>query len=131
MNYKEDIVINQNNLEDELVNQPFLYMRYAERHAQYIQKKSHVEEYIRILKAQLFAEAKDDWRSIWGHKPTEYEIKGWVETNDKLCKARNDLIEVEYKVNMYSSILQALMQRKSVLSSLVQMKISGIYSTPR
>lgn len=131
MSYKDDIAINQNNLEDELVNQPFLYMQYAEKYAQHMQKKSHIEEYIRVLKAQLFAEAKDDWRSIWGHKPTETEIKGWVETSDKLCEARRDLIQAEYNVNMYGSILQAFMQRKSVLSSLVQMKISGIYSTPR
>lgn len=131
MGYKEDISINQNKLEDELINQPFLYMQYAENHAQYVQKKSHLEEYIRVLKAQLFSEAKEDWRSIWGRKPTETEVKSWIETNDKLCKAKDELIQMEYRVNIYGSILQALLQRKSILSSLVQMKISGIYSTPK
>jgi len=131
MSYKDDIAINQNNLEEELVNQPFLYMQYAEKYAKHIQKRDYIEEFIRVLKAQLFSEAKDDWKSIWGHKPTETEIKCWIDTNERLCKAKEDLIQAEYNVNMYSSILQAFVQRKSILSSLVQMKISGIYSTPK
>lgn len=131
MGYKESISINQNNLEDELTNQPFLYMQYAEKYANAVKKRDICEDYIRVLKAQLFMEAKDEWKSIWGHKPTETEIKSWIEINDKLNKERDKLIQLEYNVNMYSSLLQALQQRKSILSSLVQMKISGIYSTPR
>ena len=131
MGYKEDIAIDQNNLEDELVNQPFLYMQYAERYAKAVQKRDYVEDYVRVLKSQLFLEAKDNWKSIWGHKPTETEIKSWIETSDKLNKERENLIQAEYNVNMYFNLLQAFQQRKSILSSLVQLKISGIHSTPK
>lgn len=131
MGYKESISINQNNLEEELTNQPFLYMKYAEKYANAVKKRDICEDLIRVLKAQLFVEAKDEWKSIWGHKPTETEIKSWIEINDKLNKERDNLIQLEYNVNMYSAMLQALQQRKGILSSLVQMKISGIYSTPR
>lgn len=131
MGYKEDIAINQNKLEEELTEQPFLYMQYAEKYAKAVQKRDYVEDYVRVLKSQLFMEAKDDWKSIWGHKPTESEIKSWVETNDKLNKERENLIQANYNVNMYFALLQAFQQRKSILSSLVQLKISGIHSTPK
>ena len=131
MGYKEDIAINQNKLEEELTEQPFLYMQYAEKYAKAVQKRDYVEDYIRVLKSQLFMEAKDDWKSIWGHKPTENEIKSWVEINDKLNKERENLIQANYNVNMYFALLQAFQQRKSILSSLVQLKISGIHSTPK
>lgn len=131
MGYKESIAINANKLEDELANQPFLYMQYAEKYANAVKKRDICEDYIRVLKANLFMEAKDDWRSIWGHKPTEAEIKSWIEVNDKLNKERDNLIQLEYNVNMYSSMLQALQQRRSILSNIVQMKVSGIYATPK
>lgn len=131
MSYKDDIKINSNKIEEAIENQAFLFMEYAEKSAAASREKMKAENNLKTIKASLFIQAKEDWRSLWGHKPTETEIKCFIETHPDVLEAKSHLEKCDYNAQLTESIKTAFQHRKTMIANIVQLKVAGLYSTPR
>lgn len=130
MSYKEDIQITED-LELELNDHAPRYLEYAEKFAAAQKAYKKAEDALKVVKASLYSQAKENWRSVWGYKPTETDIKSWVEVHPEVSAARKHLRECEYMYTIYADVKNAFQQRKGLLLSIVQMRLAGIYSTPK
>lgn len=124
--------IDKNRLDEEWVMQPRLYRKYAERLADaeraYEQAKTECE----LAKAEVTLEVR---RS----KPEEHGLDKWTEAAiaevaadfRKLTRAKENLLEKGHAVDVLKVAIRTLEHRKAALESLVQLRLSDYFSTPR
>jgi hypothetical protein len=129
--YKDDLSINSNLLEQELENQPILYMEYAELHAAAIKEKEHLKQKIDLLYIELDNKVRADYDKYFSRRPTEKQIQNWVYANPEYVKAQRNYSESCYNVNVLAGAKEAIFQKRAILGNIVSMKIAGIYATPK
>lgn len=128
-NYNSDIMINPNNLEDEILTQPSLYVTYMELFADYSYKKDVAKARLEYIEADLAIKIRTNPHEYdFDGKPTEGAIKNKILLDETYQKKLNELHELTKKVNIYSGMKTAFEQRRKSLDNLVALKIGGFHS---
>lgn len=128
MNYKEDVVIDIDNLEREWLKQPQLIMEYYEAMIEADEKKNILANRISIKDAEL----DSDIRYVLAKEGrfTEAMVKAEIVKN----KERQKLIEELDKKNKNHAVLKAaiiaLEHKKRALENLCQLWMAGYFGTP-
>lgn len=115
--YKNDVAIDQNDLDSEWIKQAGLYAHWAGLYAKALAKKDLVWLEKKILKAQLYKKFKLESETS-GKKPTENAVDAEVHSSDEYKEVSNRLIDEEEIVNILDSIKWAMEQKKKALENL-------------
>lgn len=129
--YKKDIRINENNLEDEWINQPSLFLYYAEAHAEAIHERDLAKAKTEYVYAIMYSDIKTNWEKSFDNKPTEPAIKESILKHPKYKKSERAFIDASKNMNLMLAAKTAFDHRKMALSNLTSLKIGGFYSEPR
>jgi hypothetical protein len=123
--------IDQHALDEEWVNQPELFYRYAAEKAQADREVDEAKAELDITRAELDEKIRED--------PSEYGINKLsnpaVERALSRCKSYQQAVEAladaKYKAAILDAAVKALDQRKYALQSLVSLHGQNYFSTPR
>lgn len=128
--YKKDVVINEHDLEEEWINQPSLYLYYAEAHADAIHIRDMKKAQAEYVYATMYSEVKSNWDKYFDTKPTEAAIKEHVLSSAEYRRALKAFINASKDANLMLGAKTAFDHRKRALENLVSLKIAGFHSEP-
>lgn len=129
--YKQDISIDTNDLESEWIEQPSLFLYYAEAHAEAIHLRDTQKSKLDLVYSEMYSDIKKNWEDYFENKPTEPAIKEYIHKDKKYRKAEKNLIEATKDVNILLATKTAFDHRKKALENLVSLRISGFHSEPK
>jgi len=130
-NYKADVQINPNDLEQEWLEQPNLFLHYAEAHVEAMHHKDIVKAKLEYIYSTMYLEVKSKWNTHFDQKPTEAAIKELINSDKKYSTANRKYIDACKEVNLFQNIKTAFDHRKRALENLVSLRITGFHSEPR
>ena len=123
--YASDVIIDKDALDDEWINQPSLFMRYAEAQAESKMELDRAHEAVKVARSEIIRELKNDYP-----KMTEKVIEAHYRTDERHLDAKEAMIEAEYVYNMLNAAVMAMHQRKMALENLVRLQGQEYFSTP-
>ena len=128
--FKEDIKIDKNNLADEWIEHPSLYLYYSELWAEAIYIRDQLKSKLEYVYAKSDSYIRKNWKKYYEKHPTEGAIKNWIIQSEKYRKVESELLEAQKNVNLLASIKSAFEHRKAALQNYVSLQISGFHSDP-
>lgn len=130
--YKQDIKIDPNNLEQEWVEHSSIYLYYAEAHAEAIDTRDRNKQNLELEHSKLDQKYRKTWDSKFPDtKMTEGGIKAVILQDPFYKKALALLNKANHNVNLMSVAKSAFEHKKRALENLVSLRISGFYSAPK
>ncbi len=129
--YKSDILIDENDLENEWINQPSLYLHYAEAHTAALHIKDTNKLKLEYACAKIDSSVRKDWKKYFDSKPTESAIKNYILSHPTIRQAERAYIDSTEQANLLNGVRNSFEHRKRALENLVSLKISGFHSEPR
>lgn len=129
--YKEDIKIDPENLEQEWIEQPSLFLYYSDLYAEASFQKDKKKAFLDYTYSRLYALIKDTWNEHFDSKPTEPACKEWITRHKDYRQAEKSFIIAQKNANIMQNVKAAFDQRKYALSNITSLRIGGFYSEPR
>jgi len=129
--YNKDISVDINDLEAEWIEQPSLFLHYAEAHADAIHERDIQKSKMEYTYAKMYSMIKKNWEKFFDIKPTEPAIKEFITSHKKYKKAERAFINSTRDVNVLLSAKNAFEHRKRALENLVSLRITGYHSEPK
>ena len=126
--YKNRVSIDEFALERELREQPLLYLEIAEIASQLKADSKQAKAELDLVKAKAGAEIRENPDKFGIAKVTEAAITAAITTHKSVVEAGTRLLDLEADADIFSSILSAAEQRKSMLRDLVSLYIHKYYS---
>ena len=134
-NEEVDVVfeVDENNVKEEWTRQAALYQEYCIKSIKAVKTKNKLSLALDIAIAGLDKKIREKPLKYFhkGSKITESGIKNIIEFDEVIGKIKQDLIEKEYNVNLYSSTLKSLDHRKKALEFYGQIYLASLYSEPK
>lgn len=130
MNYEDDLRIDPNALDIEWLDQPKLYMQYAEEAADASREVDKTKERLEVTRAELDGEIRSKAEDKGEKKPTEGAILMQIQTHPRYQQAISDFNEAKYNQNMMNAAVKAFEQRKVALENLVRLHGSSYFAGP-
>ena len=127
--YEEDIFIDPDALDVECLEQPSLFMKYAEIKAEAKREHDQAWERAKVVRSELTKECKEN-----EPKATAPMIEAYYRTHPDHVEAKQELIDCEFVLNMADLAISALHHRKAALENLVRlggMEYFAMPTTPR
>lgn len=124
--YKKDLMIEPDALDIEWIEQPRLYMKWAEISAKAEDRVKLAKEALEVTDAKIDKEIRSS-----GEKVTETQIKSKISLDERHQKALQDYNDALYKSNLYSSAVRAMEQRKNALENMVRLMIGQYFAGPK
>jgi len=109
LNYEKDREINKDELEKEWLNQSNLVGNYGKELAKAKRKKADLWEEVKVIKAELITECKQD-----NSKATGPQLEAYYRTHDRHKKAKAKLINAEYEIDLIETAYDTLRFQKKV-----------------
>lgn len=124
--YKKDLMIEPDALDIEWIEQPRLYMKWAEISAKAEDRVKLTKEALEVTDAKIDNEIRSS-----GDKVTEVQIKAKISLDERHQKALQDYNDALYKSNLYSSAVRAMDHRKVALENMVRLMIGQYFAGPK
>lgn len=128
---EKDLTIDFSQLDIEWINLPSLYFKYREEtdylEVQARKKKLKLDFEISRLDGQIRLDPKN---YIGVEKPTETQIKCFIDSDENIFSIKCEMLEIEKKKKLLSSACQALEMKRDALKNLVQL-LNGEYFTTK
>jgi len=130
--YKVDLEIDLNSLDQELINQPILYAKYSNAWAVAIREQARAKEKLNMARADLDSKARKSWDILgFDKRPSEPQIATWIHNQQTHRDANFNYIESTYSVNILETAKWAFEQRKKTLEHLVSLYLSNYFIEPK
>jgi len=126
-NYKEDLQIDENNLEYEWKRQASLYEEWGEKAANAHFEKDKKQEKLALIKAKLDTEYR---KKLKEDKPKEAEILSNVLQDPRYMEASNDYLEAYKTAKVLDVAEKAFDHRKRALENLTKLFLNNYYAEP-
>jgi len=127
--YMEEIKINKHRLEEEIINQPGLYIKWAEKSARAMVNRIELEKKEKLVQAELDRKYRTRLEQI-GEKVTENKIDASIRMDDEYKAINEKLFEAIEEEAIMIDVKWAFQQRKTSLELLQEGIINGIYADP-
>lgn len=127
-NYKADLEIDINNLDEACVKQPILFDMYSQDLIPLYKERDN----LKLFTDQTYARLDGMFREAYsanGVKITEAKIQNEIKNNAEYVNMQKKFIELSTEIHEKESVKQAFMQRKDMLKLLTEQYISGYWST--
>lgn len=128
INNSEMLQIDRDKLDEELINQSLKYYQIAEKHAYAVSRRDEAYDYIKQVDAELYSDFRRKADEA-GHKITETAINSLVLADELHKKAVEVHLQSKLEVDILAALRDAISQRSYMLRDLVELYLSGYYST--
>ena len=125
--YATEIKIDPNALDVEWLEQPQLFMKYAEAAVNARTVMDRAKENLDVCRAELDLEV----RSKFEKKPTESQIANTIITEDRYKEENMKYIEAKHEYDILSAAVRAFDQKKSALENLVRLQGQQYFAGPQ
>jgi len=130
--YRRDIDVDPENLEEEWVMHPSIYLYYSELLAQALFDKDEAKLKLEWIDANIDLDIRKNYTKYdFESKPSEGGIRSTIIKNKKHREAENIYNLSCKKVNSLTGVKTAFEHKKHALSNLVSLRITGFHSEPR
>lgn len=130
--YENDLAIDPNNLDEECLIQPVLYMRYSEELAMSQKSRDKIKEKWEVTRAQtMLAIRKDPNEYNLSDKPTVDAVNAALTLDVNLEEIAHELNNANYELQILQSAIKAFDQRKKALEQLVSLFVSNYFAGPK
>jgi hypothetical protein len=123
--------IDKNILDEEWVNQPDLFFRYATKKAQAERKMDEAKNEMKVVEAELQAAVRANPKKYDLEKITDKSVESTVLLEDDYQEAVEVYNNAKYEYGILDAACRALDQRKKALESLVHLHGQDYFSTPQ
>jgi len=135
-NYMEDLAIDPQNLAEEWLGQPGLYMRYAEALADAQKMRDKAKERLDVAKADLDGKIRRTPEAFGLSKITETIVSSTIsllldEGYEEYNGLPSKLLESNYEVNLLQAAVKAFDHRKKALENLVMLYVAKWFAGPK
>jgi len=136
LDYDADIAININALDFEWTQQASLVQKYTSVMANAIFDRDKKKDDLSIKKAELDLDIRENWveyglPSGRDGKPTETTVANAVTVHEEVQQMMADLNQLNYEVNIFTGIRNALEHKKAGLEHLSRLYLAGYFGEPR
>jgi hypothetical protein len=130
--YKEALEIDFDNLDENWKNHSRDYMVWAEKWANAVAEKDKLKEKLKIVTAEIEMQTRIDFANNppRNMKVTERLIAATLDVDVALIDLKEQVIEANREVDLYSSAKQAFEARKQALGGLTSLWTGGYFSVP-
>lgn len=125
------IEVDPNRLDEEWVDQPRLFLKYAERKADAERDFAEVKSDLEVVEAELDIAVRATPDTFGIKKVTESAVKSTILLQTDYQTALSKLHKAKHKVDVLDAVVKALQHRKSALESLVTLHGQSYFATPR
>ncbi len=129
---EQDLTIDKENLDFECIDQPQRFMKWSKKFADAVRERDLAKRQCSVIRSQINADIRVR-PAEYGidSKVTEGAITATLEMVEDVVNAEKAVIDSQYDVNIYSGAKEAFDQRKSMLERLINLYISGYWSSPK
>lgn len=127
-NYMEELKIDPNDLDNEWINQPTLYMKYAKLKNEKLQEVNDLKENYNVKKAEIGMESR---KPIDGKKPTQGQVDDLVNSNQELHELAKEINEEKRNCDDFNSAVIAFDHKKKALENMVTLEVYSLNSEPK
>ena len=127
--FKEDLKIDKYSLDKELVNQPSLFIDWAEKTVEMEFKRDSLKDLIEVEKAILEKAIRANPDQFGISKITEKGVLATIITNKEIMKLSAELLEISKQAKLFGSVKTAFDHRMRSLEKLTTLNQSGYYSS--
>lgn len=127
--YMEEIKINKHRLEEEIINQPGLYIKWAEKSARAMVNRIELDKKKKLVRAELDRKYRLKIEQA-GEKVTENRLDAYIRMDDEYKAINEKLLEAMEEEAIMIDVKWAFQQRKTSLELLQEGIINGIYADP-
>lgn len=131
VDYRNEIKVDMERLEENLISQPELVMKYGRLWAQKTKERDRAKENLSVIDSEQDTYARKNWEDISDVKLTEKSVMSHVLKTEEHKKAMNTLLDLTEEVNILSVAKSAFDHRKKSLEGLVSLFIAGYYADPK
>lgn len=132
-NYEDDLRIDPNALDVEWLEQPMLFMRYAEELAYARRSMDRKKEKLDVVRAEVDNMVRKNPNEFFepDTKVTNSAIDAIVVTDELYKEANDELIEARLEVDLLTGAVRAMDQRKNALENLVRLLGQSYFAAPK
>jgi hypothetical protein len=123
--------LNKFKLDEEWLQQPRLYRKYAERLADARRDHEQEEAKLELVEAELDKSVRSDPAAYGIDKVSESAIKHCIVADPKYQQQQQAAIDSRHKVNVLTGWLTALDHRKKALEKEVDLFLAGYFAEPK
>jgi hypothetical protein len=128
----EDIIeIHLDRLDEQWVNQPRLYRKYASLLADAKREHDEAKAAKELTEADISQSVRTHPSKYGIEKVTEGAVENSVKLNLQYRNAVQVVIEAKHRVDLLGGIVETLDHRKASLEALVKLRLSDYYAEPR
>lgn len=128
-NFKKDMAIDKNRLDEEWEGQPVLYADYVKLAAHANRKLGRAAEKVKVVRSRLVLEALSGGIESLGKKPTGPAIEAYYRNHDDHKAAKEDHLTCIFEADQLgNNAMFALNNRKAALENLVKLQLNNYYS---
>jgi hypothetical protein len=133
LNYEKDIRISEGDLDLEWLSQAELAIKYGRIWAVAQRKLTLAEENIKVIRAELIAEANEDPKKCCKkEKPNAADIEAYYRTHPDHKQAKEEWVQAQYECNMAEVAKNEFsFTRKAALENLVQLHGQNYFAGPK
>ncbi len=131
MNFEKNLEIDKFALDDELLLQAILYLKWSEAKAQAEMERDKSKEQLDLVKAKLDISIRKNPGIFGLEKITEGAISNIILVQDEYQQAEIAYLEYRYSHNVISGALEALNHKKSALENLVKLFLNNYWADGR
>lgn len=128
MGYKEDLKIDEHNLDEECLKQPVLFEMYSQKLTPLYKLRDSIKLETEQFSAKLDGVVRES-ASAEGKKLTEAMVQNEIARNSQYMDLQQKYLKVCAEIKENEVIRDAFQQRRDMLKLLVELYISGYWST--
>lgn len=130
--FKKDILLDKNLLDENAVEQASLFLKWGEKWAIAVRDRDTAARKLKEVEEQCDKDIREfPGKYGWVQpqkEPTEKFIEAKIPSHKDFIAAKEALIEAEFQVNLLSIVKQAFSQRDSMITALAGLYKGGYFS---
>lgn len=131
---KQEIHIDEYNLQKEWLRQSNLVIKYAGLAAKTRKKRDLMDRKIAVRRSQVNILARENPADFFPKPPdriTESLIESAIELDKDYNSHQNERIKLEYRYQIYRNVVDALADKRKALECIQELILSGLYAEPK
>ena len=129
--YKEDIKIDQYNLDIEWTKQASIYQKYCRLLAEAIYDRDKKKSEIEIAKSKLELRIRKVPQKFKLDKVTDNAILSCLNSNELIIEKQNELMELNYHISRLTGIKSSFEHKKTALEYVTKLYLAGYFADRR
>jgi hypothetical protein len=130
MDYKKDLEIDRNNLDEEWERQPLLFAKWAEKAVEAAFDRDRAKENLDIVRAKLDHKIRTH-AAATNEKITESAISNKIILEQEYQEANQQVIEATKNLGILNVARESFDHRKKALENNTSLYLAGYYSQPK